>query len=66
MVLVAGSGFPNWRGGPLFEADRVGLPAVLAEVEAAAAVGGSGSEPAALLVDLVRTGRSFADLGRGG
>ncbi len=66
MVLVAGYGFPNWRGGPLFEADRVGLPAVLAEVEAAAAVGGAGSEPAALLVDLVRTGRSFADLGRGG
>jgi 3-hydroxyacyl-CoA dehydrogenase len=66
MVMVAGYGFPNWRGGPLFEADRIGLPAVLAEVEAAAAVGGAGAEPSPLLVDLVRTGRAFRDLGTRG
>jgi 3-hydroxyacyl-CoA dehydrogenase len=60
VVLVHGYGFPAWRGGPLFEADAIGLPEVLGEVEAMAEAGGQGSEPAPLLADLARVGSSFA------
>ncbi|MEK0084860.1 3-hydroxyacyl-CoA dehydrogenase NAD-binding domain-containing protein [Benzoatithermus flavus] len=59
VVLVHGYGFPSWRGGPLFEADTIGLDRVLADVVAMAAVGGVGSEPAPLLVELARRGSTF-------
>ena len=62
VVLVHGFGYPSWRGGPLFEADAIGLPEILRRVEAMAARDGVGWEPAALLRDLVRQGRRFADL----
>jgi 3-hydroxyacyl-CoA dehydrogenase len=61
LVFVNGYGFPRLKGGPMFAADALGLGAVLAEVEAASAAGGAGSEPAPLLVELARAGRSFAD-----
>ncbi len=61
LVFVNGYGFPRAQGGPMFAADQVGLPAVLAEVEQAARVGGAGSEPAPLLVRLAREGASFAE-----
>nr|WP_029005248.1 FAD-dependent oxidoreductase [Azorhizobium doebereinerae] len=60
LAFVNGYGFPRLKGGPMFAADAAGLPAVLAEVEAAHAAGGTGSEPAALLVRLAREGGSFA------
>jgi 3-hydroxyacyl-CoA dehydrogenase len=60
VVLVHGYGFPSWRGGPLFEADRIGLDRVLQDVEAMAAAGGEGSEPAPLLIELARRGSAFA------
>jgi 3-hydroxyacyl-CoA dehydrogenase len=60
MVFVNGFGFPAFRGGPMFAADRRGLRDVLAEVEAAAKVGGTGSEPAPLLRDLAARGSTFA------
>jgi 3-hydroxyacyl-CoA dehydrogenase len=59
VVLVHGYGFPAWRGGPLFEADALGLDRILMEVEAMAAVGGEGSGPAPLLVELAGSGGSF-------
>ena len=62
VVLVHGFGYPAWRGGPLFEADAIGLQEILRRVEAIAARDGPGWEPAALLRDLVRQGRRFADL----
>lgn len=62
IVLVHGYGYPPWRGGPLFEADAIGLPEMLRRVEAIAARDGPGWEPAALLRELVRQGRRFADL----
>jgi 3-hydroxyacyl-CoA dehydrogenase len=58
VVLVHGYGFPAWRGGPLFEADALGLDQILMEVEAMAAVG-EGSGPAPLLVELAGSGGSF-------
>ncbi len=60
VAFVNGYGFPRARGGPMWSADRRGLPAVLNEVQRAAAAGGTGSEPAPLLMDLVRTGGTFA------
>ncbi|MGH7159934.1 MAG: 3-hydroxyacyl-CoA dehydrogenase NAD-binding domain-containing protein [Acetobacteraceae bacterium] len=62
VVLVHGFGYPAWRGGPLFEADAIGLAEILRRVEATAARDGAGWEPAPLLRDLVRQGRRFADL----
>ncbi|MFG1223502.1 3-hydroxyacyl-CoA dehydrogenase NAD-binding domain-containing protein [Xanthobacter wiegelii] len=61
LVFVNGYGFPRLKGGPMFAADAMGLSAVLAEVEAASAAGGAGSEPAPLLVERARAGRGFAD-----
>lgn len=64
LVLVNGYGYPSWRGGPMFEADQIGLGKVLAEVEAMAARDGFGWEPAPLLVELAAAGRGFASFAR--
>jgi 3-hydroxyacyl-CoA dehydrogenase len=61
LVFVNGYGFPRLKGGPMFAADQLGLTAILADVEQAARVGGAGSEPSKLLVQLVREGRTFAE-----
>jgi 3-hydroxyacyl-CoA dehydrogenase len=61
LVFVNGYGFPADRGGPMFAADLRGLRDLLQEVEAAARVGGAGSEPAPLLVELAARNSSFAD-----
>lgn len=55
MVWVHGYGWPAYRGGPMYHADRLGLPMI---VEKAWSVG---LQPAALLVDFATTGRKFAD-----
>ncbi len=59
LVFINGYGFPSVRGGPMFAADLTGLDNVLREVEAAAAIGGAGSEPAPLLYELAKAGSSF-------
>ncbi|GGG14404.1 enoyl-CoA hydratase [Rhizobium wenxiniae] len=61
LVFVNGYGFPRLKGGPMFTADRIGLPQILEHVIEASAVGGAGSEPSALLVELATSGRSFQD-----
>ena len=62
VVLVHGYGYPAWRGGPMHEADAIGLDVVLRRVEAMAARDGVGWEPAPLLRELVAAGKRFADL----
>jgi 3-hydroxyacyl-CoA dehydrogenase len=62
VVLVNGYGYPAWRGGPMHEADMIGLPEILRRVEALYGTGGPGWEPAPLLRELVEAGRRFADL----
>jgi 3-hydroxyacyl-CoA dehydrogenase len=62
VVLVNGYGYPAWRGGPMHEADMIGLPEILRRVDALYAAGGPGWEPAPLLRELVEAGRRFADL----
>ena len=54
-----GFGFPRWRGGIMYHADRVGLPAVLARVEQFHAAHGKLWQPSALLRDLAASGGSF-------
>lgn len=62
-VWLNGYGFSGARGGPMFYADRVGLPTVLAGIEQfAKGYQGWVWQPSALLVELARSGRSFADL----
>jgi 3-hydroxyacyl-CoA dehydrogenase len=62
LVLINGYGYPSWRGGPMFEADRLGLDNMLAEVRRTAERDGFGWEPAPLLVDLAQKGMTFASL----
>jgi 3-hydroxyacyl-CoA dehydrogenase len=59
IVYVYGFGFPRYRGGPLFYADTVGLPTVLARVKEYRARFGDYWEPAPLLEKLVAEGRGF-------
>ena len=60
MVYLTGYGFPPYRGGPMFYADTVGLPKVLAAIERyAAGRHGEAWTPAPLLVTLAAEGRNF-------
>jgi len=62
VVLVHGYGYPAWRGGPMHEADEMGLDVVLRRVEAMHAQDGVGWEPAPLLVEMAAAGRRFREL----
>ncbi|MCC6775899.1 MAG: enoyl-CoA hydratase/isomerase family protein [Hyphomicrobiales bacterium] len=61
MVMIHGYGYPAWRGGPMFEADEIGLPTILADVEEMSAASGTGWEPAPLLIKLAEAGGRFGD-----
>ncbi len=61
VVWCAGYGFPRYRGGPMFYADTLGLPTLLAGMEKYREMFGPMHwEPAPLLVRLVREGRTLA------
>ena len=60
VVYMTGYGFPAWRGGPMFHADTVGLPRVLARIES------FGWSPAPLLERLAKDGRGLADFDQRG
>ena len=62
VVYVTGYGFPAARGGPLYWADSVGLPTVLAGIEALHRTGDAWWEPAPLLRSLVADNSTFAEL----
>ncbi len=64
VVLMLGYGFPRWRGGPMFAADRTGLLPLHARLENWAAEEGAFWRPAPLLEQLLADGRSFEDLNR--
>ena len=60
MVYLTGYGFPPYRGGPMFYADTVGLPKVLASIEKfQKGYMGEVWKPAPLLVKLAREGKRF-------
>jgi 3-hydroxyacyl-CoA dehydrogenase len=63
VIWVYGYGFPNWRGGPMFYADSVGLGYVRDRLKGfGAQVGDGRHEPAPLLARLANEGRGFASL----
>ena len=60
MVYLTGYGFPQYRGGPMFYADTVGLDKVLARIrELAKGRHGDAWQPAPLLVALAAEGKRF-------
>jgi 3-hydroxyacyl-CoA dehydrogenase len=59
IVYVYGFGFPRHRGGPMFYAETVGLPTILARVKEYRARFGDYWQPAPLLERLVAEGRGF-------
>jgi 3-hydroxyacyl-CoA dehydrogenase len=59
VIYVNGYGFPAWRGGPMFHADRVGLAAVHERVAALHRELGERWQPAPLLARLARDGSTF-------
>jgi 3-hydroxyacyl-CoA dehydrogenase len=62
IVWLNGYGWPAYRGGPMFWADLVGLPTILARLKALQAAHGDDFKPAALLETLAAEGRGFASL----
>ena len=63
VVWVNGYGWPIYRGGPMFYADLVGLPHVLAKLQEFHQRDNDDFwKPAGLLEKLVAEGKSFADL----
>jgi 3-hydroxyacyl-CoA dehydrogenase len=60
-VYVSGYGFPAYRGGPMFYADRVGLARIHERVAALHREHGQRWAPAPLLARLAREGSSFRD-----
>jgi 3-hydroxyacyl-CoA dehydrogenase len=61
VVYLAGYGFPDFRGGPLFYADTVGLPNILRTMrDFAAGYQPDAWAPAPLLARLAAEGKSFA------
>ena len=57
--MMHGYGYPAWRGGPLFEADSVGLGPILDTVQERAERDGPGWEPADGLVSRAASGATF-------
>jgi 3-hydroxyacyl-CoA dehydrogenase len=62
LIYVNGYGFPNWRGGPMFYADTVGLPKVYERICEFHRQQGEFWNPAPLLKRLVDEGRTFRDI----
>ncbi len=61
VVWTAGYGFPRYRGGPMFHADTIGLPALLDGMHKYRDIFGPMHwQPAPLLVQLVEQGRTIA------
>jgi 3-hydroxyacyl-CoA dehydrogenase len=65
VIYVNGYGFPAYRGGPMFYADRVGLDTIYARVSQFHRELGERWAPAPLLERLAREGRTFRELDAG-
>jgi 3-hydroxyacyl-CoA dehydrogenase len=63
IVYINGYGFPAWRGGPMFYADTLGIPKVLARIEEFEKQHGPDLwTPAPLLQKLAAEGKTFSQL----
>lgn len=65
VVLLAGYGFPRYRGGPLYYADKIGLSKILADITTFATEDPQFWRPSPLLVRLVEQRQTFASLNAG-
>jgi 3-hydroxyacyl-CoA dehydrogenase len=65
VIYVNGYGFPAFRGGPMFYADRAGLSHIHDRIAAFHREFGERWTPAPLLARLAREGRTFRDLDAG-
>lgn len=61
VIFLTGFGFPAHRGGPMFLADQIGLPAVLRQIREFHQEHGEHWKPAPLLERLVAEGKTFAE-----
>jgi 3-hydroxyacyl-CoA dehydrogenase len=64
VIYTNGYGFPAWRGGPMFYADRVGLKKVYDRVAAFHREYGQRWAPAPLLERLAKEGTTFKEFDR--
>jgi 3-hydroxyacyl-CoA dehydrogenase len=62
VIYITGYGFPAWRGGPMFYADRVGLKKIYDRVSTFHRELGQRWDPAPLLERLAREGTTFKEL----
>ncbi|WP_127107455.1 enoyl-CoA hydratase-related protein [Pararhodobacter zhoushanensis] len=65
LALVLGAGWPNWRGGPLAEADALGPMVLRHELRAAAVLDAELWTPEPMLDEMIRRGWRFEDLNAG-
>ena len=61
-IYLNGYGFPNYRGGPMWYADTVGLRTILARIQDFREQHGKAWEPAPLLERLVAEGKTLSSL----
>lgn len=61
LIFTLGYGFPENRGGPMFYADQLGLPAIVDCLRGYEELYGAYWTPSALLLELAESGRTFAD-----
>lgn len=62
IAMVLGAGYPNWRGGPMAEADMMGPLVLRHELQKAEALDPALWSPAPLIGELIRQGWRFDDL----
>jgi 3-hydroxyacyl-CoA dehydrogenase len=62
VVLMNGYGYPAWRGGPMHEADRIGLPNILKVLKPMQGRDGPGFVASQLLIEIAAEGGSLAQL----
>jgi 3-hydroxyacyl-CoA dehydrogenase len=61
VIYANGYGFPAWRGGPMFYADRAGLRSIHDRILSFQREHGERWAPAPLLTELAKTGATFRD-----
>ena len=59
VVWQRGFGWPDWKGGPMYHADQIGLPEVVRRLQALSRDHGERFEPCALLCGMALTGKTF-------
>lgn len=65
LAMVLGAGWPNWRGGPMAEADAIGPLVLRHELRAAAELDPGLWTPEPMFDELIRRGWRFEDLNTG-